>query len=281
MLSTFIPNYNHGHCIERALEGVMAQSVQPGEVVIYDDGSTDDSVQVIRKLQKRWPVIRLVEGGVNRGALIAGRMWRELVDSTWLHLLAADDAPLPGYFEKAMRLAKAYPDAGVICGPMRIVHEVTGVEKVVGIDCWRAEQYVSPRRFLDEYMMTHAPNHSLGAGTLWRRDALVEVGGFREDLLSWSDTFAARAMALKYGACYIPDPVVRVGYAVDCYSARISRDMSVMLRIINNAESLMRSPEYRDRFPAEYVYRWKRDYLLLLQKIQAQRVAQDQEAARV
>ena len=41
LLSTFVPNFNHGYCIERAIAGVMAQDRLPDEIVIYDDGSTD------------------------------------------------------------------------------------------------------------------------------------------------------------------------------------------------------------------------------------------------
>jgi len=39
-LSTRIPNYNHGHLLERAVAAVFAQERLPDEVVIYDDGST-------------------------------------------------------------------------------------------------------------------------------------------------------------------------------------------------------------------------------------------------
>jgi hypothetical protein len=188
--------------------------------------------------------------------------------------MASDDMPLPGYFARAMRIANSYPDTGLICGKMKVVHEVTGRVSIVGVDCWDKDQYVNPKRFLNEYLYNAAPNHSLGAGTLWRRDALEEIGGFDESLLSWCDTFAARSIALKYGISYINSAVVQVGYSDTCYSARVSRELSTMLAIINRAAARMRSDEYRDRFPADYVLRWKRDYLLMLQKIQGKSASQ-------
>lgn len=277
-LSTFIPNYNHGRYLESAFAGLMAQDRPPDEIIVYDDGSSDDSVEIIRRLQRRWPLIRLVEGGVNRGAMYAGRKGLELISGDWVNLLAADDTPLPGYYAAAVQMAEANPTAGIICGKMRVVHETTGAVSVVGVDQWTGDQYVSPERFLREYMYAAAPNHSLGAGTLWRREALLEAGGFREELLSWCDTFAARSIALRYGACYIARPVVQVGYSETCYSARIARDTQTMLQIINTAVDLMRSDAYRDRFPEDYVLKWKRDYLLLLQELQVYYAAQERDA---
>ncbi|WP_167512393.1 glycosyltransferase family 2 protein [Oceanidesulfovibrio marinus] len=266
-LGTFIPNYNHGHLIERALSGVFDQELIPDQVIVYDDGSTDNSVEIVKRLQKKWPQITLIEGGKNIGGIHVSRKGMDLIQTRWINYLAADDAPASGIFAKAMAMADKYPDAGIIMGQMRITHEQTGAVKVTGVQGWDEPQYVSPDRFLNEYMRTHLPNHGLGSGTLWRKDALVECGGFRADLFSWCDTFAARAMALEYGAIYLPYPVVEKGYSETCYSHRMGRDMDVMLKVIDRGVQLMRSEQFRNLFPASYVYGWRRDYIKFLEQL--------------
>jgi GT2 family glycosyltransferase len=49
-MSVVIPNYNHGHLIEDALVAISRQTMLPSEVVVVDDGSTDDSVTRLQSL---------------------------------------------------------------------------------------------------------------------------------------------------------------------------------------------------------------------------------------
>lgn len=265
-VGTFIPNYNHGHLIERALSGVFNQERVPDRVIVYDDGSTDNSVEVVKRLQKRWPLITLIEGGVNKGAIHIARKGMDLIQERWINYLAADDSPVSGVYANAMEMADKYPEAGIIFGQMRIVNEQTGAVSIAQVNGWDEPQYVSPERFLNEYLLTHPPNHSLGGGTLWRKDALIECGGFRPDLLSWCDTFSARAIALKYGAIYLPYPVVEIGYSDTCYSNRMGKNTDAMLQVVDRGVQLMRSEQFRTLFPTSYIYRWRREYINMLNK---------------
>jgi glycosyltransferase involved in cell wall biosynthesis len=49
-VSAIIPNYNHGHLLPKAVAALQAQCVRPSEIIIVDDGSTDDSRAVITQL---------------------------------------------------------------------------------------------------------------------------------------------------------------------------------------------------------------------------------------
>ena len=54
-MSVVIPNYNHGHLIEDALVAISRQTMPPSEVVVVDDGSTDDSLARLQALAARMP----------------------------------------------------------------------------------------------------------------------------------------------------------------------------------------------------------------------------------
>jgi glycosyltransferase involved in cell wall biosynthesis len=60
-LSVVVPNYNHGKYLEFSLPALLRQSVQPLEIIVLDDVSTDNSVEVIRRFAAQSPLIRLVQ----------------------------------------------------------------------------------------------------------------------------------------------------------------------------------------------------------------------------
>lgn len=109
-ISVVIPLYNKAAYVQRAIESVLAQGEAVLEVVVVDDGSTDDSVAKVEALHH--PKIRLVlkpNGGVssarNRGI--------EEVRGEFVAFLDADDVYLPGFIDEILNLIDRFPDSGV------------------------------------------------------------------------------------------------------------------------------------------------------------------------
>ncbi len=59
--SCLINNYNYGHFVEEAVASALAQSHPPTEILIVDDGSTDDSVERLRRRYGSQPHVRIIE----------------------------------------------------------------------------------------------------------------------------------------------------------------------------------------------------------------------------
>ena len=57
-LSVVMCNYNHGHYIQEALQAILSQSFPPLEVIVIDDGSTDNSVQIIGGIAEKNPTVK-------------------------------------------------------------------------------------------------------------------------------------------------------------------------------------------------------------------------------
>jgi len=68
-LSVIVPNYNHGQLLPACLNAMLRQSVQPHEIIIIDDGSTDNSVEVMEDFVRRYPQIKMYRNEVNCGVL--------------------------------------------------------------------------------------------------------------------------------------------------------------------------------------------------------------------
>ncbi len=119
-ISVVIPAYNAGSYIAACLDSVIAQSSPPEEVIVVNDGSTDDTLQVARRYADRVKVVDKPNEGVsatrNRGATQAG--------GRWLMFLDADDVLVPRALE--LLLAGADDDCGVVYGGIVEFDESTG-----------------------------------------------------------------------------------------------------------------------------------------------------------
>jgi len=259
-----MPNFNHAKFLPRAIEANANQTRPPDEFLILDDGSTDNSIDVIESYLPRFPFLRLIRGERNVGVNEANRRLFDLATGDYVHAAAADDDRLPDFFERAMGLAESHPHAGLVFGNLIVKNEQETVIGHVDVPRWTEPRYVDPARFLTDYLDVELASHSASAATIYRRDAFAEVGWYREELGPWADTFAARAIGLKYGACYVPEDFA-VDYRMPAsYSQQAKDNPRRALDVIARAAHLMRSDEFRDRFPAAYVSSWERQFRRLV-----------------
>ena len=90
-LSVVIPNYNHSAFLPRALSALGEQSKHLLEAIVIDDGSTDNSVEIIKRFATKYPVIKLHVNGKNRGSLVSVARGISLAGGDYLYFGAADD----------------------------------------------------------------------------------------------------------------------------------------------------------------------------------------------
>lgn len=115
-VSVIIPTFNRAHLLPRAVQSVLAQDWRPLEVVIIDDGSTDDTPGAIREVADRaveadvqFKAVRQSNGG-DASARNAGI---DVSTEEWIAFLDDDDTRAPTSLSAQMN---AVGDAGVVCG---------------------------------------------------------------------------------------------------------------------------------------------------------------------
>jgi glycosyltransferase involved in cell wall biosynthesis len=258
-LSATLCNYNHGHVVGRAIAAILGQSRPPDEFVIVDDGSTDDSVAVIEASVRDHAHVRFIRHPRNLGLNAAIGTALGSVTGDFLYMAASDDYVRPGFFAQAMTMAAEHPETGVVFGRQMRAWP-SGVEELQdSIPAWKEPTFAPPRRYLEEYLRRAPGLHSLTAATIYRRACLDELGGMPPELGYWVDTFTARAIALKYGACFIPWPCAVFSFDPDGFCGRQIRDLDRALAPLPHIVARMRSPELADRFPSDYVEEWERE----------------------
>jgi Glycosyl transferase family 2 len=165
LVSILIPCYNAERWIARAIESALGQTWSNTEVIVVDDGSTDDSLKVIRGFdsQIRW------ETGPNQGGNAARNRLLQLARGDWVQYLDADDYLRSTKIERQLAVAVEYPDCDVICGP-------TAWERMHNGELLCTDEIIPTPR--DPWVLLAKWQLPQTGGPLWKRAALESVGGW-------------------------------------------------------------------------------------------------------
>ncbi len=193
-VSVVIPLYNKGPYIARALNSVLAQTFQDFEVIVVDDGSTDDGAAVVRGFDD--PRIRLIQQE-NQGVSAARNRGIEAARAELVAFLDADDEWLPRFLETIMCLRRKFPEAGVYGTAYHIMAEdltthVGSLSPYIPSEPWEG---LLPSYFKADAL--GAPPISASTVVV-PKDILTEMGGFITDVWFGEDTDLWGRIALKY-----------------------------------------------------------------------------------
>jgi glycosyltransferase involved in cell wall biosynthesis len=234
-LSVILPNYNHGRLIARAVTALLAQERVPDEIIVIDDGSTDDSLRVIEQLAAGSDIIRVIASPTNEGVPAALSRGLAVARGKYLYLAAADDWVLPGFFSTALPILESHPTAAFVCGESYLISgrtgEHLGVRPIVRPS--NRMRYFTPDAVAT--LLKHADNWILTGSTIFVRERAVAAGGLPSELGSFADGFLGRKLALTHGFCYVPRLMATWQVFNDSISRETASDAHAAERILGNA----------------------------------------------
>ncbi len=200
-LSVVVPNFNHAHCIGRALRALLRQSPPPDEIIIVDDASTDDSIRVIEALQREQPSIRLLRHPANRGAPAALNTGLAAAAGKFVYFAAADDFVLAGFFATAIAALIEHPQAAYVCARVVVVDSAGRIVDFRPLmSPATTDAFIPPDHAAQ--IARAIDNWAVGPSVVFRRSALVEIGGFDESLGPLCDGMTYRLLAFRHGFCF-------------------------------------------------------------------------------
>ncbi|MEM0895934.1 MAG: glycosyltransferase family A protein [Verrucomicrobiota bacterium] len=122
-LAVVIPSYNHAHFIEKAIDSCLAQTRKPDRIVIIDDGSKDNSLEVIGRYVERGEVELTAQENAGAHNTINRAIEKAATDCEWISILNSDDHYLPGRFEKCLAHLESNSGKEVICTALNIIDD--------------------------------------------------------------------------------------------------------------------------------------------------------------
>ena len=171
--SVIVPLYNKARSVERCIESVVTQTEQDFELIVVDDGSTDESPEIVEGYGERG--VRLVRqenfGGAGGQARNTGM---KVASGRWFAFLDADDMWLPGHLAELRRTIEEQPSARLMSTrPIELMEGVT-------IDHLPPEPQGSSRRLIN-YFLEAANNIGVinCSSTAIHREVFERIGGFR------------------------------------------------------------------------------------------------------
>ena len=110
-LSVIIPVYNGAAFVGRAVESVLSQTAQADEIIVVNDGSHDETAEVLARFESRITVISIP----NSGVACARNTGIEASTGEWIAFLDADDVWFPNKLAIQLEAVAAYPQVGFSC----------------------------------------------------------------------------------------------------------------------------------------------------------------------
>jgi glycosyltransferase involved in cell wall biosynthesis len=224
-VSVVIPTYNRAAFTLQAIESVLEQSFPPQEIVVVDDGSTDETPEVLAGLEGRVRYIRRRNGGIasarNTGVRHARGRYIAFLDSDDLWAPRRLEAMFATLGRARDERASAIATAAHMCDAQG---RPTG--KIVGSR--------TPRLGTGDLLLRHKGRIN-GTGILVEREVLTRLGGFREDLDCAEDCDLLLRLSRLGPILIVPEPLL----LYRCHSGNISsthalRDAASWIRLLDH-----------------------------------------------
>lgn len=131
LVSIVTASYNYARYIGETIESVINQTYKDWELIIVDNGSSDNSVEIIKSYCQKDNRIKLYqhENGVNKGLPETLKLGISKAGGEWISFLESDDKYMPNYLEEKIKVIDSNPDVKYIFSDFESF-EGDGIDKI-------------------------------------------------------------------------------------------------------------------------------------------------------
>lgn len=209
-ITVIIPLYNKRSEIASTLRSVLAQSVQPREIIVVDDGSTDGSAEIVESMAT--PLVRLIRQENSGVSAARNRAMREAT-TRWVSLLDGDDMWDEHYLSTIVEMIRRWPQCGAYSTAFYIDD---GRQRVVAANCGKEGVVDFFKESMTRYVL-------IPSATTLLRELALEVGGFPVGMRMGEDQYLWTKIARRSDVAFTPQPHVIYSRAASNRSAAIYR----------------------------------------------------------
>ncbi len=233
--SILLLNYNQAKFLPESLGSILNQTRRADEIIIADDSSTDESVEIIKSYQSKYSELQFTQNQRNMGMHDTVNRCAALATGDFLAILAADDLLLPSCLENHANLVQKHPHIGLSCSDLTIFEDrkpycfefypyLPGSEALV----------LAPNAFIALLRKTRFWIASCGC--FYNRRLFLEYGGYDPALKSLGDYHINYQIGFRHGIAYIPKPLASVRVVPNSYGNLVGKNFNQRYRVM---EALM------------------------------------------
>lgn len=223
LVSTIIPVHNRAILLRESVASVLAQTYRPIEIIIVDDGSTDQTRQVCDELAAQHPHEIQIIHQANTGPGLAREAGRQIARGEFIQYLDSDDVLLPEKFRLQVAGLNAHPECGVAYGKTRFLTAGASGDNVAWKRTGEKIDFMFPSFLQSRWWGTSTP--------LYRKYILDLVGPWtslsNEEDWEYDCRIAATGVSLLYVAEFISEERDHIG-------ERLSRGGTISQRKLNH-----------------------------------------------
>lgn len=208
-----MPNFNHAAHLKTAFLEMLLQDPRPDQIVVVDDGSTDNSRELIGKWQGESPANEAIYLSRNVGVNVAFAEAAKTIRTDYICPRSVDDTYFLHYLDKISMVLDAHPKTGLVCFQSLRCKVATG-ERFLGSHIAETVTAFSP----DE------AEYALRRHYIWDPGVAWETEEYRKEAtcdwrMRWLQALhISDVIALRRGFCYIPEALMEYNMRGDSYS---------------------------------------------------------------
>jgi glycosyltransferase involved in cell wall biosynthesis len=203
LISILVPCYNQGIYLKETIQSALASSYRPLEILIINDGSTDNSLQLAQELEAQHPEVRVLDQA-NAGVTKARNAGIAATQGEYLLPLDGDDLISPDYILQGLAILATRPEVKVVyCQAEKFSNS--------GRKPWKLKPFSLQQLAKDNMIFVSA---------LFRKVDAEAVGGFSEDMQLGREDWEFWIKLLKNGGEVVQLPLVGFYYRLTPTSKR-------------------------------------------------------------
>lgn len=213
MFSVIIPLYNKERHIQKTIDTVLNQTFGEFEIIVIDDGSTDQSLNIVRNIDCDKLRVYTQE---NQGVSVARNHGVKKANYDYLLFLDADDGLLPTYLSEISKLTEEYPEAGIYSS------NFYNYKSKFDVLIERPVPFLPEKGIVNNYFeLIHEKRSILASVNVITRDAFIEAGGYPKGMPNGEDTYLFSKILLNEKLCYLNKPLYFLTYDSDNRASEI------------------------------------------------------------
>jgi glycosyltransferase involved in cell wall biosynthesis len=241
-VSIIIPCHNQGHFLSEAIESAIDQDYGLKEIIVVNDGSSDDTREVV---QRFLPVIKYIEQE-NSGVSGARNAAIKLSSSDYVAFLDSDDILLPGSVARRVAYLDNHPDVAMVCSDVIIFND----SLILGSRSKLWDKPKTPENFRWETVDYNATISS----AMVRRSCFDNVGFFEESIKTSEDWLMFVKLSLHFNMAYLEEPLTKYRLHTSNITKKIGLDNVGHRAAISQVVNAPFFHEYPAHFRAQLLF---------------------------